>query len=76
MKKYLLLISSILLFACMSQSYSQTCCPSGLYTQETVTTTHPVSGCTFTVTYCYYDGPGGEIDKKKDSPVTIFTDKI
>jgi len=48
------------LFACISESFSQTCCPSGLYTQETVTTTHPASGCSCTITYCYYDAPGGD----------------
>ena len=42
-----------------SEVVAQSCCPSGLYTQETITTSHPVSGCIFTVTYCYYNEPTG-----------------
>ncbi|PKL79881.1 MAG: hypothetical protein CVV25_06275 [Ignavibacteriae bacterium HGW-Ignavibacteriae-4] len=48
------------MFASINESYGQTCCPNGLYTQETVTSIHPISGCLFTITYCYYDAPGGD----------------
>jgi hypothetical protein len=67
MKKYsnILVALGVTLFllaiGMKSEAEAQTCCPSGLYTQITVTNvTHPASGCKFSITYCYYDGPGGD----------------
>lgn len=48
------------MFVCISEGYSQTCCPSGLYSVDSVTSVHPISGCTYKVYYCYYDAPGGD----------------
>lgn len=60
MKKFLLLMVSILIIASISEVYSQSCCPSGSYTQTSVTTVNPYSGCTFTINYCYYIEPSGK----------------
>ena len=44
-----------------SEAEAQSCCPSGLYTQITITNVlNPASGCRFSITYCYYDAPGGD----------------
>ncbi|MCB0701989.1 MAG: hypothetical protein R2863_00655 [Candidatus Kapaibacterium sp.] len=42
-----------------SEAVAQSCCPSGSYTQTSVTSINPTSGCTFTINYCYYIEPSG-----------------
>lgn len=59
MKKYLLLIVSIIMFASILESYSQSCCPSG-YTPVTLNgLVNTASGCEYSITYCYFFLPSG-----------------